>query len=216
MNYAAYVTYIGKWINRTSGEIDDIIQQQIIESQYALEKKFKLWPLINEYVSVLAANDFTLKVPNHIISIMDIEIIKSSTGTRYPIRFIPGEFKRDAYPSISGTGAQTGLPAVATLRGHVLHFSPPADEAYSVRIWGHHHLDPLCDDDDSNVWTSTYLTALRLHVLINLEAYIGSDERMTTWKVLLNDILNDIKKEETQMILSGLQETVTDTEDVYL
>lgn len=216
MNYSAFVTYIGQWINRTNGEIDDIIQQQIVESQYALEKKFKFWPLIDEYTSVLAANDFTLKLPNYMISVTDIEIIDSSTGTRYPIRFIPGEAKRDWYPDISGTNAETGRPKVATLRGHVIHFSPPADEAYSVRIWGHHHLDALEEDDDTNVWTTIYLTALRLHVLVNLEPYLGSDERIVTWKTLLKDILDDLKKEETQMALSGLQETVTDTEDVYL
>lgn len=42
MDYSNFITNIGQWINRRHGEADDIIAQQIIESQYELEKKFPL------------------------------------------------------------------------------------------------------------------------------------------------------------------------------
>jgi hypothetical protein len=214
MNFAQLVTNIGKWVNRTNGEIDDIIAQQVIESQYELEKKFPLWFLIDEYTHAIASGATSVIVPDHTIRILDIEV-EDSSGIKYPLLFGPMDRLRELYPNNNATLPDTGRPQVAAVIGHLIKFAPQADAAYTLHITTHHHLDPLSTTNTSNTWTTTYLTALRLQTLIDLTLYIGDDDRVPLWKARLNEVIADLEGETRDADMVGMREAISEVEDLY-
>ena len=215
MDYAGLITNIGKWINRTNGEIDDVIAEQIVESQYELEKRVPMWFLIDEYTHPISDGSTSTLIPNHIIRILDMEI-EDSSGIRYPIMMVHTDRLRDLYPSNNATLPDTGRPEMATILGHIVKFGPQADDDYTLHITAHHHLDPLTlTTNTSNTWTTTYLAALRFQVLIDLEAYIGDDPRIAVWKERLKDILADMEGEARDTANVGRREAISEPEDLY-
>ncbi|MFA7040664.1 MAG: hypothetical protein WC191_09275 [Proteiniphilum sp.] len=215
MDYSNFITNIGQWINRRHGEADDIIAQQIVESQYEIEKKFPLWFLIDEYTQVIPAGATSTKLPNHIVRVLDAEILDSNSLS-YPLMFGTPAIIRDRYPSFQSTNPIKDRPQVAYAMGHVIRFAPQADAQYVLRFWAHHHLDPLdLTTNTSNVWTTTYLATLRMKVLVDLEAFLKDDERIPVWKTRLNELLDDLEAETRDMENVGMREAMSDTEDVY-
>jgi hypothetical protein len=215
MTYEELITNIGTWVNRTHGEFDDVIAEQIIESQYELEKKFPLWFLLDEYTHVIPANSSSTSLPNFIIKPVDLEI-EDLEGYKHPVFIGTKDTIRDRYPAYTANSPVTGRPKVATVKGHVLQYAPQADRQYLLRMWAHHHLDPLnLTTNTSNEWTTIYLSALRYHVLVAMSAFIGDDGRIKTWEARLIECIADIETEIANMENVGTRETLTDTEEIY-
>jgi hypothetical protein len=211
MTYAQLITDIGRWMNRTRGELDAIAAQQIIESQYELEKKAPLWFLVDEYSGTLAYLHDSIKVPNYTIQVMDMEVY-DSLGVKYPFSFKTLGEVRDDYPN----SQDTGRPEVGAMMGHVIEFGPVADADYTARMRLWHHLDPLnTTTNTSNEWTTIYLAALRYHVLVALSAYIKDDPRISVWEQRLGECLNDIQTEVTRNEIPNLRNATCEMEDIY-
>lgn len=211
MTYSGLIQSIAKWINRTNGEADDVIAQQIIESQYELEKKFPLWFLIDEYVLTITEGMSSVVLPNYAIKLLDAEIIDED-NVRNDFTVVPAGIFRQRHPLTT----DTGRPEHGVIRGHSLQFAPEADASYTLRLHLHHHLDPLdLSTNTSNEWTTTYLSILRYKVLVDMEAYIGEDDRMATWRARLAECEAALKGEIADNELAGLQEIMTETENLY-
>lgn len=215
MTYAQLITDVGKWMNRTRGELDTIAAQQIIESQYELEKKFPLWFLVDEYYSTILAGRSSILLPNFTIRVLDASM-EDSQGIRFPFVFDSLSALRDIYPFSMSLTPETGRPEVGAIAGHVVEFGPQADDTYTMRYRLWHHLDPLdLVTNTSNAWTTLYLSTLRYHVLCALSAYIKDDPRIAVWEQRLAENLNDLKAEVTNMAHPNLSTMTTETEDLY-
>ena len=132
MTYAQLITDIGKWMNRTRGELDTIAAQQIIESQYELEKKFPLWFLTDEFFSTILAGRSSILLPNFTIRVIDASM-EDSQGVRYPFHFTTLSELRENYPFSMALTPETGMPAMGAVVGHVVEFGPQADDTYTMR-----------------------------------------------------------------------------------
>lgn len=215
MTYEGMIENIGQWINRTNGEFDAVIAQQIIESQYELEKKFPLWHLIDEYSHPLVAGVTSTRLPNYIIRVLDLEI-EDASGFKYPVVFGTKDLLRDRYPAVSANSPSTGRPQVASIKGHIIQFAPQTDATYTLRIWAWHHLDPLdLVTNTSNIWTTIYLSALRYHVLCAMSAFIQDDKRIQIWENKLLECIADLEAEVQQNDNIGTREAMSDVEEVY-
>lgn len=210
MNKGQLITNIGDWMNRTAGELNDIISQEIIESQFELESEHPFWFLIDDVqVPIVSGNSYVI-VPDCVISLKGLYLTASGSDTHYPMQI-------QSYPveMLNKHSTSTGRPRDAVIEGHIVFFNPTADGNYTLHAIAYHHLDRLDDDTDSNIWTTDYVRALRLKALINLEAFIDNDARINTWATLLRKTLEQMRAEAAQMQLSDFQEIRTDNEDIY-
>jgi hypothetical protein len=215
MTYAELIDNIAEWLNRRNGELDNIIAQQIIESQAALEKKLPLWFLVDEFVSDIPAYSNSTVLPWHIIRIYDAEI-RDSDNIKYEIGVTSHATMRDEHPFDVADTPETGRPRMLTIMGHTIRYAPQSDAAYTLRLKAHHHLAELhLVTNKSNEWTtnSPYLRALRYDVLIGMEAFIKDDERLMIWKAQRDEILEDLQAEVTRQEITGMREMIT--EDLY-
>ena len=215
MTYAQLITDIGKWMNRTRGELDTIVAQQIIESQYELEKKFPLWFLTDEFFSTILAGSSSILLPNFTIRVIDASM-EDSQGVRYPFHFTTLSELRENYPFSMALTPETGMPAMGAVVGHVVEFGPQADDTYTMRYRLWHHLDPLdLVVNTSNEWTTLYLATLRYHVLCALSAYIKDDPRISVWEQRLTECLSDLESEVMRMNTPNISTMTAESEDIY-
>lgn len=191
--------------------MDSIIANQVVESQYSLEI-YPYWFLIKQFDLPISAGDSYIRLPNYIVSIRDAEIV---TSDNYRDSFVvrASNNVRDEYPDIT----RTGQPKLGFMQGHILHFSPKADDSYTMRVWAHRHLDVLSEDTDHNLWTDIYRSALRFKVLCDLEAYIGADERVAVWQQKLATAIAEMKSETAELEACGtlIGDMLPDNEDIY-
>lgn len=211
MNFTTLTTNIEQWINRTRGEIRTQIQQQIVESQYELEKKFPMWFLVDEYSGIMQYHHDSIKVPEFTIQVLDLEVYDTD-GMKYPFSFKTLSEVRDYYPNPT----DYGRPEIGAMLGHVIEYAPTADESYTVKMRLWHHLDPLdATVNISNEWTTIYLSALRYHILVAMSAYIKDDPRIPTWEARLAECLNDMQMEVMRNEIPNLRTATVETEDIY-
>lgn len=89
-----------------------------------------------------------------------------------------------------------------------IRIMPPADDVYTIRVYGKAFPDVLTDNTDTNVWTNKYPQILIAAALHQLYSFYGQDDDAVAKQNFIVHWMNQIDKKQVERELQAAKEKV--------
>ena len=167
-----------------------IIPDLVYMAELRLFRRLDLLAMEDSETGTLTAGTATLALPTGYRRTLAFYV--SSSSTNYPIKVVsPDEMFR------SSLAVDTGQPRLMAVIGSTLTFAPTPDSDYT---YVHHFagsLDHLQDATGGTNWLLTNAPDVYLYAtLVEAEAYLKNDPRISVWREYAEEALKDLRVED--------------------
>lgn len=192
-SYSTLLTEMGSnWPNRTDLGDRRKTFVQLAEAAFKRDPRFRKLAVQDLTVSADA-----LTMPSDLRS---PESWVYNTGSRF------GEIDLVDYGMLSvlkSRHGNTGTPRGAAIVNGVAYFGPAPDQSYATRFAYWRKIQSLSESVTSNWLLAAYPDAYLYGSLIHLEGFMKNDPRIATWKVIYDEIAEQIHADANDQQFGG-------------
>lgn len=193
--YSELQTAIANWLDRS--DLTDRIPEFISLAEARFVRKLNHWRMEGRSTANTVAGQRTLQLPTDFISMRNLKI---NTSTVRTLEYMS--------PSVLyNYSSSQGTPKYYTVQGNQLAFEPIPDSVYEIEM-DYVSFDKLSDSNTTNWLLTNFPDAYLYGSLVQGEAYILNDPRIPLWKAGLDEVLEEIKKEDKAARWNGTPLTI--------
>lgn len=188
--YSELQTAIANWTDRS--DLTDRIPEFIDLAEAQFIRRIKHWRMEKRATTTASASSRTVQVPSDFISMRNLKVNSSTVDV---LEFLPPSA---LYENSSGTG----VPKYYTVQGNQLALEPIPASDYTLEM-DYYAFTALSDANPTN-WLLTYFPDAYLYAsLLQAEAFIINDKRIPVWKLALEEVYKELKRDDHEARWNG-------------
>jgi len=190
-NYNELKTAVGTWMARP--ELNSQIEDFIALAEAQFNRRLRIRPMEEEADLTIAAEEVSM--PSQFKRVRRLYL---NTNPIVDLKYLSPEQLRDKYRS-----SATGKPEVYTMIGDSFFFRPIPDSSYTGKLSYYKGFTPLSAANTTNAMLTSNPDLYLFGALIAGEEYFHNDPRIKYWRDRYEQIITEIKDEDTGDRASG-------------